>query len=258
MIGYRWQVSGISLLEPRGTQLAVLGLVDLLLVDDQSGVLWGELPSTHEVLCSLGVSFESLLGKGPSEVGESVDRLLLDDLVEVLEGGGVVFQQQVTLSPLVVVLRLGVQLNGRRKGLQGISKVLEVGVGNTDVVVDVGLQVSPWVVQQSCFQVSNRRWVILVVVVSQSSPVVDQWVALVELEGCCQVLNGPLEVPQLHLNTTALNQELLILGFFFEAQVRVNQGLLETSSSQIGLTDPVEHLLLASTKLNCLEEIFDS
>lgn len=78
-------------------------------------------------------------------------------------------------------------------------------MGDSNVVVDICLQVDSWVMKQGSFEVSYGRRVVMTVIVSKASSVVDKGVFMVEFKCRCKVLNCPLEMLQLHLDTTALN-----------------------------------------------------
>ena len=57
----------------------------------------------------------------------------------------------------------------------------------------------------------------MAVIVSKASSVIYKGVFMVEFKCRCKVLNRPLEMVQLHLDTTPLNKELLAVGFFLKA-----------------------------------------
>ena len=79
--------------------------------------------------------------KPSPEIRKRVIRLVLDHLIQVVQRVEVVVGQDLAFGSLVVVFGFRVEVYGTGKGLYCVLVLLEVAVGDTDVVEDVGLDV---------------------------------------------------------------------------------------------------------------------
>lgn len=79
--------------------------------------------------------------KPSPEIRKRVIRLVLDHLVQVVQRVEVVVSQDLAFGSLVVVLGTRVEVYGTCEWLDCLLVLLEVAVGDADVVENVGLDV---------------------------------------------------------------------------------------------------------------------
>lgn len=96
----------LSLLFACFAKLSIFGLVDLLFVDDETWVFRRKFSGLHEILSCFIVKFKGFIGKSSSEKCKSILRLLLDDLMQILQGIHVLVKQYFAFSSFMEILWL--------------------------------------------------------------------------------------------------------------------------------------------------------
>ena len=244
------------LLLPGLAQLDVLDLVDLLGIYDELGVERVQLLRLLQVLGGRLVVLQCLEGEGSPEEGVAVLGLQSNDLGVIVEGLLEVVGEEVALGPFVDVAGLVVgQLNGLGEVGDRLFVHLAVGVGDAQVVVNVGLVGLEGLVVERSVQVLHSLLELLVPVEGQPPLVEYLRVSRPALEGVRQILYCLSELPHIHVDIAPLHQEILVLGLPLQCVVQVVKGSLEVLHQTLRLPYPLVDPRILGAKFEGVQKI---